>query len=278
MRRRQAGAELRRLRDAAGITIDQAAARLDCSASKISRMETGAGVQRPRDVTELLDFYEVTAEETRAELLALVRDSNEQDWWHNYPDAVPRWFERFMAAESSAVSVEEFDCQLVPGLLQTPDYARAVMRAANTSLDDDEIDRRVVVRMERQNRLAGEDPLSLSVVLDESVLRRHVGGRDVMRAQLERLADRAAQPNITIQVLPFTLGAYAAFGHPFTIMSFPVPPGGEVVHMDQLHSGLYLERPSDLRRYRLAMNRLRAAALDAEQSRNAIIKAVEDLT
>ncbi|MCK9923343.1 Scr1 family TA system antitoxin-like transcriptional regulator [Frankia sp. AgPm24] len=190
---------------------------------------------------------------------------------------MPRWFERFMAAESSAVSVEEFEAQLVPGLLQTPEYARAVLRAANTSLDDDEIDRRVAVRMERQARLAGDEPLALWVVLDESVLYRHVGGAEVTRAQLHHLTQRAAQPNVTVQVLPYALGAYAAFGHPFTIMTFPAPPGGEVVHMDQLHSGLYLERESDLRRYKLAMNRLRAAALDPEQSRNLIVKAVEDL-
>lgn len=277
MRRRQVGAELRRLREDADATTDQAAGHLRCSGSKISRMETGAGVQRARDVTALLDLYGVTDERVRTELLALVRDSRQQDWWHSYTDAVPRWFERFMAAESSAVSVEEFEAQLVPGLLQTPEYARAVLRAANTSLDDDEIDRRVEVRMERQTRLAGDEPLALWVVLDESVLHRHVGGPEVMAAQLDQLARRAAQPNVTVQVLPFALGAYAAFGHPFTIMTFPGPPGGEVVHMDQLHSGLYLERASDLRRYRLAMNRLRAAALDPERSGKLVVKAVEDM-
>lgn len=277
MRRRQVGAELRRLREAADITIDQAAAHLQCSASKISRMETGAGIQRTRDVTALLDLYRVTGKQLRDELLGMVRSARQQDWWHSYTDAVPRWFERFMAAESSAVSVEEFENQLIPGLLQTPQYARAVLRAANTSLDDDEIDRRVTVRMERQKRLAGDDPLSLWVVLDESALHRHVGGSDVMRAQLTHLADRAAAPNITVQVLPYTLGAYAAFGYPFTILAFATPPGGEVVHMDQLHSGLYLERDADLRRYKLAMNRLRAAASDPERSSKLIIEAAEEM-
>lgn len=277
MRRRQAGAELRRLREAADITIEQAATHLGCSESKISRMETGTGLQRPRDVTALLDFYGVTATQLREDLLRMVRDSRQQDWWHSYTDAVPRWFERFMAAESSAVRVEKFENQLVPGLLQTPEYARAVLRSANTSLDDDEIDRRVVVRMERQKRLLGDDPLSLWVVLDESVLRRQVGGADVMRAQLQRLIKDAAQQNITVQVLPYALGAYAAFGYPFTIMTFPAPPGGQVVHMDQLHSGLYLERDSDLRRYQLAMNRLQAAALDPEQSNRMITEAAEKL-
>ncbi|WP_322770463.1 helix-turn-helix transcriptional regulator [Frankia sp. Cr1] len=277
MRRRQVGAELRRLREAADVTIDEAAAHLGCSGSKISRMETGVGVQRARDVTKLLDHYDVTSQDLRAELLGIVRDSRQQDWWHNYTDAVPRWFERFMAAESGAVSVDEFETQAVPGLLQTPGYARAVLRAANTSLDDDEIDRRVTVRMERQKRLDSQDPLALWAVLDESVLRRHIGGADIMRAQLEHLADRATWSNITVQVLPYTLGAYAAFGHPFTILTFPTPTGGEVVHMDQLHSGLYLERESDLRRYKLAMNRLRAAALDPERSRTMISNAAEDL-
>ncbi|WP_322768137.1 DUF5753 domain-containing protein, partial [Frankia sp. Cr1] len=125
---------------------------------------------------KLLDHYGVANEDVRGQLLDLVRDSREQDWWHSFPDAVPRWFERFMAAESSAVSVEKFETQIVPGLLQTPEYARAVFRAANTSLDDDEIDRRVTVRMERQKRLTGNEPLTLWVVLDESVLRRHVAG------------------------------------------------------------------------------------------------------
>jgi hypothetical protein len=165
----------------------------------------------------LLDHYGVTSEELRAELLDIVREARRQDWWHSYADAVPRWFERFMAAESSAVSVDTFETQLVPGLLQTPEYARAVLRAANTSLDDDEIDRRVAVRMERQKRLGGDDPLALWAILDESVLRRHVGGADVMRTQLARLASCVTRPNITVQVLPYTFGAYAAFGHPFTI-------------------------------------------------------------
>ncbi len=278
MRRRQVGAELRRLREAADVTIDEAAEHLGCSGSKISRMETGVGVHRTRDVTKLLDRYRVMSDDLRGQLLDLVRDSRQRDWWHSFPDAVPRWFERFMAAENSAVSVDKFETQIVPGLLQTPEYARAVLRAANTSLDDDEIDRRVTVRMERQKRLSSEDPLTLWAVLDESVLRRHVGGVDVMRAQLDHLASCATQPNITIQVLPFAFGAYAAFGYPFTIMTFAGSTGGEVVHMDQLHSGLYLEREPDLRRYKLAMNRLRAAALDPERSRELIVEAVEALT
>ena len=232
---------------------------------------------RARLVATLLDHYGVASDEVRGQLLELARDSGQQDWWHSFPDAVPRWFERFMAAENSAVGVEKFETQIVPGLLQTPEYARAVLRAANTSLDDDEIDRRVTVRMERQKRLTGEEPLTLWAVLDESVLRRHVGGVDVMRAQLDHLAVCATRPNITIQVLPFALGAYAAFGFPFTIMAFPGVAGGEVVHMDQLHSGLYLEREPDLRRYKLAMNRLRAAALDPERSRELIVEAVEAL-
>ncbi len=277
MRRRQVGAELRRLRETADVTIDEAATHLGCSSSKISRMETGAGVQRIRDVTKLLDHYGVTSEELRAELLDIVRDGHQQDWWHSYTDAVPRWFERFIASESSAVNVDKFETQLVPGLLQTPAYAHAVLRAANTSLDDDEIDRRVTVRMERQKRLAGDDPLTLWAVLDESVLRRHVGGADVMRAQLEHLAACASQPTITVQVLPFTVGAYAAFGYPFSILTFAGPAGGEVVHMDQLHSGAYLGKGPDLRRYKLAMNRLRAAALDPERSRELITQAAEDM-
>ncbi|ORT46924.1 DUF5753 domain-containing protein, partial [Frankia sp. KB5] len=126
--------------------------------------------------------------------------------------------------------------------------------------------------------LSGDEPLTLWAVLDESVLRRHVGGAEVMRLQLDHLAGCAAQSNITVQVLPFTFGAYVAFGYPFTIMSFPGAAGGEVVHMDQLHSGLYLEREPDLRRYKLAMNRLRAAALDPERSRELIVKAAEALT
>jgi len=277
LRRRQLGAELRRLREDRDLTIEDAAGRLGCSTSKISRMETGVTTQRSRDVRALLEFYEV-AQEHQERILDIARGVRQRDWWHRYTDAVPRWFERFMAAETSAVSWDCFDAQLVPGLLQTRDYAYAVMRAANSSLDDDEIDRRVSLRMERQNRLAGDDPLALWAVLDEAVLRRQVGGKAVMRAQLEHLRQAALRPNVTIQILPYTVGAHAALGFSFMILSFPGVSGGEVVHVEQLNSGLYLEKEADLRRYKLVMNRLRAAALDPERSLDLIAHAEEDLT
>lgn len=276
LRRRQLGAELRRLREDRGLTIDDAAAHLDCSSSKISRLETGTSSQRPRDVEALLDLYQAPADH-RTRLLDITRDVRQPDWWHRYTDAVPRWFERFMAAETSATTWDCFDAQLVPGLLQTRDYAFAVMRAANTALDDTEIDRRVELRMERQNRLTGDDPLTLWAVLDEAVLRRHVDGPAVMRAQLDHLAAATRQPNITIQILPFVLGAHPALGFSFKILSFGGNGSGEVTHVEQLHSGLYLEREADLRRDKLAMNRLRAVALDPERSLDLINKAAEDL-
>ncbi|MBL7498294.1 helix-turn-helix domain-containing protein [Frankia sp. CNm7] len=276
LRRRQLGAELRRLREDRELTIDAAAAHLSCSSSKISRLETGISAPRARDVAALLDLYEVP-DEDRARLLDVTRGVREPDWWHRYTDAVPRWFERFMAAESSATTWECFEAQLVPGLLQTRDYAFAVMRAANTALDDAEIDRRVELRMERQNRLTGDNALALWAVLDEAVLRRQVGGPAVMRAQLEHLAAAARRPNITIQILPYTVGAHPALGFSFKVLGFDGLNGGEVVHVEQLNSAVYLERDADLRRYKLTMNRLRAFALDPERSLDLIVQAAEDL-
>jgi transcriptional regulator with XRE-family HTH domain len=277
MRRRQLGAELRRLREAAEISIEQAARSLGCSGSKISRMETGRVTQQTTDVTKLLDFYGITDETQRADILAVARAARQRDWWDKYTDVVPRWFEALIGLEGSAVSWEGFHAQLVPGLLQTPDYARAITRAASSGLDDYEVDRRVTVRMERQRRLSEHDPLTLWVVLDEAVLRRQVGGSEVMHGQLRHLVASAARPNVTIQILPFTVGAHAAFGSSFVILGFPEPGGGEVVHVEQLTSAVYLEREPDLRRYKVTLNRLRATALDPERSIHVISEVAKEM-
>jgi transcriptional regulator with XRE-family HTH domain len=269
VRRRKLGAELRALRARAGLTSGQAAALVGWHQSKVSRIETGASGVKPADVRLLLDAYGVEDPELRQLLLVLAGSEDgggRQNWWHAYRGVLPPTYRDFISLESQASGMRTLETSVVPGLLQTPEYARAVTRAAVGDLEDAKLDALVEVRLARQDVLRAHPPLTLSAVLDEAVLRREVGGREVMARQLERLLEAAKLPQVRLQVLPFAAGAHIGITGPFVIFSFPSRSDLDVVVLDHLTSSLYLERKEDLRAYTEAFNSLQIHALSPEDS------------
>ncbi|ONH24991.1 helix-turn-helix domain-containing protein [Pseudofrankia asymbiotica] len=268
VRRRRLGAELRRLREAVELTVDEAGDHIHRSGPTISRMEAGQFRFVPRNVAELLDLYGVTDEDQRQALLALAKESRKPAWWHSYGDIVPRWFQIYIGLEAEASTVATFESLLVPGLLQTADYARAVIRAASPAMPAAEIDRAVELRLTRQKVLTNDPPLDLWAIMDEAAIRRHVGGPDTMRRQLDRLIALSEQPGITIQVVPFAAGAHAGMISNFTLLGFPDTDGApETVYIEAPTGSLYLEKPAEVRRYDAWMNQLRGLARDPDGTR-----------
>lgn len=255
------GSQLRRLREAAGVTPDQAGYEIRASRSKISRMENGRVSFKDRDIADLLDLYGVTSQEVKQATLKLARQANMPGWWAKFGDILPDWFEMYLGLEASASVIRSFELQFVHGLFQTHDYARAVTAIGHKSAPPDEIERRVALRMKRQELHAEHEPPRVWAVMDEAVLRRPVGGRKVMRAQLHHLAEVSAMPHVTLQVLPFGLGGHAGEGGSFTILRFNEPDLPDVVYIEHLTSALYLEARSDVDHYMEVMNRLSADAL-----------------
>ncbi|MEU1785640.1 helix-turn-helix transcriptional regulator [Streptomyces sparsogenes] len=278
VRRRKLGAELRRLRDLAGLTSGEAARRVGWHQSKVSRLETGRSGARPSDVARLLDVYEVADPELRALLEALCGggasdpEGSRRGWWYAYRDLLPPAYRDFISLESEASAASTLETTVVPGLLQTPDYARAVTRAALPDLPPPEVDTLVEVRIARQSVLRGARPLRLHAVLDEAVLRREVGGPGVMAAQLRHLAEVAALPQVRLQVLPFSAGMPIGITGPFIIFSFSHITDLDVVVLDHLTSSLYLERKEDLRAYSAAFDTLRTKTLSVRETLTFITK------
>ena len=276
-RRRRLAAALRQMREARQLSCADAGQAVRWSESKISRIETGrVGIRQP-DLEQLLDLYEVAGEE-RAALLTLGRQAAHRGWWHSYSDALPGWFEDFVGLEDGAKSLLIYDNQLVPGLMQTGEYAAAVTRSAQPWVDDDEVERQVAARTTRQALLTTADPLQVWAVLDEAVLRRMVGGPATMRAQLRRLGEIAALPNVTLQVLPFDAGAHASMGTSFDLLRFPEPGDNAIVYIEDHTSSQYLETRADIERYTLVFDHLRATALSPEQSADFIGQAASGMT
>lgn len=272
VRRRRLGAELRRRRDAAGVTIDVVAERLECSASKVSRIETGHTTATPRDVRDMLEIYGVTGTEAD-ELVQIAREARQKGWWHPYSTVLTGAYVGF---EAAARSVRAYEQQVVPGLLQTADYAQAMIRAARPDITDEEVDHRVHVRLRRQSLLTQEDQIDVWAVLDEAVLSRPVGGDAVMRAQLLRLVEAADMPNVTLQVLPFEVGSHAGMDGTFTILDFPEPSDADVVYAENATGGLFLEKSEELRKYIFIFDHIRAAALPPEESIAMIAKRAKE--
>jgi transcriptional regulator with XRE-family HTH domain len=274
--RRRLGAELRRLREESGLNIDVVAAELECSTSKVSRLETGKGVPKGRDVRDLLDRYGVTDVDRRAWLMRLVQDGQRQGWWSDYSDVLgqapadpllPDNFDRYVALEQDAAEVRSFEAIVVPGLLQTEEYARAVLSALSTNDDESVTERLVEVRIRRQRRLyTEEDPLTVHMVLDEAVLRRPVGGDHVMRRQLRRLLSDAQRPNVTVQVLPFSTGAHRSVAGSFVLLAFPDAQDHDLVYVESHLGDLYLEKEQDVTVYTQVFERLTERCLSPEQS------------
>jgi Domain of unknown function (DUF5753)/Helix-turn-helix domain len=271
------GIQLHRLREAAGITPDQAGYEIRASRSKISRMENGQVRFKERDVTDLLTLYGVTDEQTRAALVALARQANTPGWWSRYGDVMADWFEAYLGLESAASVIRTFELQFVHGLFQTEDYARAVTLLGHTAAPADEIDRRVSLRLGRQAMLSSLNPPQVWSVLDEGALRRPVGGHAVMRAQLSRLVDVSRQRHVTIQVVPFVRGGHAAAGGSFTVLRFSQPEVPDVVYIEQLTSALYLDKHEDVDHYMEVMNHLSTEALTPAQSTKFIAEMIRDM-
>ncbi|WP_367324839.1 helix-turn-helix domain-containing protein [Streptomyces sp. HUAS ZL42] len=268
VRRRKLGAELRTLRSRAGLTSGEAARLVGWHQSKVSRIETGTSGAKPADVRLLLDAYGVADPQLR-ELLVVLAGSDHvggHHWWHAYRGVLPPTYRDFISLESQASAMRTLETSVVPGLLQTPEYARAVTRAAVDGLESERLDALVEVRLARQDVLRAEPPLELSAVLDEAVLRREVGGPEVMARQLEQLVEAARLPQVRLQVLPFAAGAHIGVTGPFVIFSFSRTSDLDVVVLDHLTSSLYLERKEDLRAYTEAFNSLQIHALSPEDS------------
>jgi transcriptional regulator with XRE-family HTH domain len=255
------GHQLRRLREVAGVTPEQAGYAIRASRSKISRLENGRVSFKDRDVADLLTLYGVTSEQMRAGMLELALRANTPGWWAKYGDILPDWFEAYLGLEAAASVIRTFELQFVHGLFQTEDYARAVTMLGPEAAPATEIERRVSLRMKRQDLLAAPDSPRVWSVMDETALRRPVGGRKVMRAQLHHLVEVAALPQVTLQVVPFRRGGHAAAGGSFTILRFAEPDLPDVVYIEQLTSALYLEARAEVDHYLQVMNRLSAEAL-----------------
>ncbi|MFJ8911373.1 helix-turn-helix domain-containing protein [Amycolatopsis sp. NPDC102389] len=269
VRRRRLASELRRLREAADLTIDEVSEKLECSASKVSRIETGHVGVTPRDARDMLELYGIAGDEQEA-LVQLAREARKRGWWHAYNEVFTG---TFVGLEADASSLRAFQALLVPGLLQTERYAKAVIRAMRPDAEDAEIRRRVAARMARQELLTDPSPPEYWAVIDEAVLHRVVDGPEVMAEQLYRMVTMAAQPNVTVQIVPFGAGAHPGMEGPFLIMGFPELADTDVVYVDSTSSGLYLEEPPDVRRYALMFDHLRAAALKPDDSVEVIAEA-----
>ena len=259
------GSQLRMLREVKGITREEAGYAIRASGSKISRMELGRVSFKERDVTDLLKLYGVDEDET-ATLVALAIQANSPGWWHKYGDVLPDWFQVYVGLEEAASLIRLYEVQFVPGLLQTADYARAVVRLGQPAAAPEEIGRRISLRMGRQELLTKPGGPRLWAIVDEAALRRPIGGREVMRAQLVRLTEAAVEAHITLQVVPFGSGGHAAEAGAFTIMRFPEPDLPDVVYLEQLTSALYLDKRDDVEKYTEVMERLSVESESPERS------------
>ena len=255
------GSQLRRLREAAGISAEKAGYEIRASRSKISRMETGRVGLKVRDVEDLLSLYGVTGEQQRAKVVALARRSRAPEWWAKYNDILPDWFETYLGLESAATFIRSFEMQFVPGLFQTEDYARAVTSLGHQTALVDEIERRVGLRLKRQDLLTRAQPPRIWAVMDEAVLRRPVGGLPVMRAQLRRLVEAARMPRVTLQVVPFARGGHAGASGSFSILRFEERDLPDVVYIEQLTSAVYLDQRHDIEHYLEVVDQLSGEAL-----------------
>ena len=255
------GAQLRRLREAAGISAEDAGYEIRASRSKVSRMETGRVGLKLRDVEDLLTLYGVADERERARVTGLASRSRQPEWWTRYADVLPGWFETYLGLESAAAVIRSFEAQFVPGLFQTEDYARAVTRLGHKTAPAKEIERRVGLRVKRQELLTRPQPPRIWAVMDEAVLRRPIGGTAVMRAQLRRLVEAARLPGVRLQVVPFNRGGHAAASGSFSILRFGERDLPDVVYIEQLTSAVYLDQRADVEHYLEVADQLSGEAL-----------------
>ncbi|GAA4844662.1 helix-turn-helix transcriptional regulator [Kitasatospora terrestris] len=276
-RRMLLGSHLRRLREAHGVSREDAGYSIRASESKISRMELGRVAFKVRDVADLLTLYGLADGTEREALLALVGEANAPAWWQGLTDAVPSWFQQYLGLEEAADRIRGYEVQFVPGLLQTEAYARAVMRAGSPSASEEELDRRVAVRLGRQRRFLADDVTArVDLIVDETALRRACGGPEVMSAQLEHLLALAERPWLTLRVLPLGMGALAADSGAFTVLGFPEDDLPDVVYLEQFTTALYLDKPVEVAEYAEALDRLAEAAVVGGPARDLVRRVLRE--
>jgi len=258
------GVRLRRLREAKKISPEEAGYVIRASHSKISRLETGRVGFKDRDIVDLLTLYGVTDEALREELRELASRANSPGWWRDYADILASWFEEYLGLEEAAAQIFTYEAQFVPGLLQTEDYARAVILLEYSN--PKEINRRVSLRVARQAILSGPKPSELWAVIDEAALKRPIGGARAMREQLKHLIEMSQQPNVTIQIIPFTAGGHAAAGGSFSVLHFPEDDLPDMVYHEQLSSAQYQDRQGVVGTYLEVADRLRVEAATPAES------------
>ncbi|MER6053070.1 helix-turn-helix domain-containing protein [Streptomyces sp. BHT-5-2] len=268
VRRILLGSQLRRLRESRGITREAAGYSIRASESKISRMELGRVSFKARDVADLLTLYGVSDEQEREALLALAKEANVAGWWHSYSDVLPGWFQTYVGLEGAASLLRVYEVQFVHGLLQTEEYAHAVVSGGMPDAPAADVQRRVALRQERQKLLISERAPQLHCVLDEAALRRPYGGRAVMRGQLKHLIDISERPNVRLQVMPFNFGWHAGESGAFTMLRFPESDLSDVVYLEQLTSALYVDKPEEVAQYERAMERLQEDSPGPSETRD----------
>ncbi|GLY01303.1 MULTISPECIES: helix-turn-helix transcriptional regulator [Actinoplanes] len=271
LRRRRLGAELKRCREAAGLTQQDVSRHFEWHAAKVTRIETARVAVTPRDVRDLLTLYNVRDQGYREALVELARLSRERTWWTDYRDIMRPG--NFVGLEAAATAMRTWEAVLVPGLLQTEEYMRALINTGRSMDSPQHIDRRVALRLTRQSRLSGERPLELSAIIDESVVRRVIGGEDVMRGQLQHLIDSARLPNVTLQIAPFNVGEHPFLGGSAALLEFRETTHLDVVYLEGIAGDFYEEQPDEVARYRQEFERLSAKALDHRTT----IKMIESL-
>ncbi|MCX4764004.1 helix-turn-helix domain-containing protein [Streptomyces sp. NBC_01275] len=262
------GSQLRRLREARGITREAAGYSIRASESKISRMELGRVSFKTRDVEDLLTLYGITDDAERQALVGLAREANVAGWWHSYSDVLPNWFPTYVGLEGAAALIRVYEVQFVHGLLQTEAYAHAVVSRGMKGASAADIDRRVALRLERQKYLVAESAPDFHIVLDEAALRRPYGDRAVMRGQLQHLIEISERPNVRLQIMPFSFGGHAGESGAFTILSFPESDLQDVVYLEQLTSALYLDKREDVAQYEQALKELQQDSPGPDESRD----------
>jgi transcriptional regulator with XRE-family HTH domain len=277
VRRRRLGTELRRLRDRRGYKLEEVATELGVAPSTLSRIETGKAPTKSAYLHQMLEMYGVTDPGQRQVLIDMAREGHRKGWWAAYDDVLPSGFDIYVGLEAETAAIRSYEVSVVHGLLQAADYARAVLREIFPRHTADQIERLVNLRMERQRRLDDEPPLELWAILDEAVIRRTVGGPACMRRQLDHLLSEAARQGITLQVLPFSSGAHAGHGGPFSILEFPDRSDSEVAYVESVAGIIYLEKDREVRARSEAFDQLRASALSPSASSDLISKVMCEL-
>jgi len=268
VRRMLLGSQLRRLRESRGITREAAGYSIRASESKISRMELGRVSFKSRDVEDLLTLYGVTDDAERVALLSLAREANLTGWWHSYSDVLPGWFQTYVGLEGAASLIRVYEVQFVNGLLQTEEYAHAVVSRGMKGASKADIERRVALRLERQKLLVSERAPAFHCVLDEAALRRPYGDREVMRGQIQHLIDISERPNVTLQIMPFSFGGHSGESGAFTMLRFPESDLSDVVYVEQLTGALYLDKAEEVGQYERVVSELHNDSPNPADSRD----------